>query len=190
MTKPVLHLMVNEKCLNNCPLCCNKQYDVDDIPVVTVRELKETETVCLTGGAPLLDIMALDSFIRGMKYYYPNIRNIYVYMNGDELYSIPNKVTSMRQVEDIFASIPNVSEPVMGLTISPKCLNDWVAVKNFAPLIERWRSNRIYCFSAEDEARARLIFPEGNVEIVRREWQEHFVPAPDTIFRRLPIWIE
>ena len=28
---PVLHLMVNNICNNNCPLCCNKQYDVDKI---------------------------------------------------------------------------------------------------------------------------------------------------------------
>jgi len=26
-------------------------------------------------------------------------------------------------------------------------------------------------------------------EIIDRKWQKDFVPAPNTIFRRLPIWI-
>lgn len=50
--KGAIHLMINRWCGNSCPLCCNKQYDLDTVPVVTVEELKAAHTVMLTGGEP------------------------------------------------------------------------------------------------------------------------------------------
>jgi hypothetical protein len=50
--KGAIHLMINRWCGNSCPLCCNKQYDLDTVPVVTVEELKAAHTVMLTGGDP------------------------------------------------------------------------------------------------------------------------------------------
>jgi hypothetical protein len=47
----------------------------------------------------------------------------------------------------------------------------------------------MYCFSNKDEKKAKEIFPFGDVDIVRRVWQKDFVPAPNTMFRRLPIWL-
>ena len=34
-TKGIIHLMVTSLCDRNCPYCCNKQYDLNDIPYVT-----------------------------------------------------------------------------------------------------------------------------------------------------------
>ena len=33
-TKNVIHLLVTARCDRDCPYCCNKQYDIKDIPVV------------------------------------------------------------------------------------------------------------------------------------------------------------
>ena len=44
--------MVTSLCNRDCKYCCNKQYDLNDIPYVTDEELREAETLCITGGEP------------------------------------------------------------------------------------------------------------------------------------------
>lgn len=196
--KPVLHLMVNNTCTNDCPLCCNKQYDVDKIPVVTVEELKSVETICYTGGQPLLWMYPFVMLCNRIKKSYPNIKKEFVYINGDEI----RRMGTQDLASLAGWNIDKHSNLISGLTMSPKCQNDWDGLKKLneeAPDIFPWllgkkiisafKSNRIYCFSENDVVRAKEIFPNGNVEIVRREWQKEFKPAPNTIFRRLPIWI-
>lgn len=186
--KPVLHLMVNNTCTNNCALCCNKQYDVNDIPVVTVKELQSIDTVCLTGGAPMLNLQQLAEFTSNLEKSYPNIENCYIYVNGAELLSIYNELDRMT-TRTLFQHFPWNTKVRYGLTMSPKCKNDWDALREFSIYMDAWRSNRIYCFSDEDIANAMRVFRHVNVEMVLRQWQPNFVPAPNTIFRRLPVWI-
>lgn len=47
-----LRLLVTKKCHNDCPKCCNKQYDLDAVPVIDRFDYDE---VCITGGEPMLD---------------------------------------------------------------------------------------------------------------------------------------
>lgn len=185
--KPVLHLMVNNTCTNDCPLCCNKQYDVDDIPVVTVEDLRNVDTICLTGGAPMLSIEKLADFTSSLEKMYKNIENVFIYMNGAELYSIYNLniMMSLRRIE----FFPYNTVVNYGLTISPKCEKDWESVWDMSKFIYAWKSKRIYCFTDDDVVRAKELLPICDFEIVRREWQKKFVPAPNTFFRRLPVWI-
>ena len=185
--KPVLHLMVNNTCTNDCPLCCNKQYNVDDIPVVTVEELRSIDTICFTGGQPLLNIKSFADFCSSLESSYPNIRTCYVYMNGAELFSYLNQ--DFPRIKMMFEHFPWNTKVSYGLTMSPKCKNDWFAIRELRPYMKDWKSNRIYCFSDRDVANAEAIFDIGEVEIVRREWQKDFAPAPNTIFRRLPVWV-
>lgn len=185
--KRVLHLMVNNTCTNDCPLCCNKQYDVEDIPVVTVKELRDIDTICFTGGQPLLDLENFSTLCTCLERNFNNIKNGYVYMNGAELFSFLNP--DLSRTKKLFERFPWNSRVNYGLTMSPKCRRDWNAIREFKPYLEAWKSNRIYCFSDRDVANAEGIFHLGEIEIVRREWQSNFVPAPNTFFRRLPIWI-
>lgn len=190
---PVLHLMVNNTCTNDCPLCCNKQYDVNQIPVVSVKELQESDTICLTGGAPMYDIRALSQFSHILEYDYPNIKRVFIYMNGAELYSFPNM--ELPGTWRIFKNFPKNRNAIYGLTISPKCIRDFNAIRDYLPAMDEWQSIRIYCFSDRDKTEAQLLYHNryelyhDRFEIVMREWQTHFKPAPNTIFRRLPIWI-
>ena len=50
----IMHLMILSKCNYKCELCCNKLYDIEKIPVATVKELKTIHTLCITGGEPFL----------------------------------------------------------------------------------------------------------------------------------------
>ena len=103
--KKIIHLYMLNKCTHHCKLCCNKEYSVDSIPVVTVEELKNAEVVCLTGGEPFL-LDGICDFAGKIKEQYPNIKQIYVYTCGDSLLSWLEK--------------GNVLHDIDGVNISPK----------------------------------------------------------------------
>lgn len=60
----IMHLMILDKCNYKCELCCNKLYDIEKIPVATVKELKTIHTLCITGGEPFMASIDLDDFAR------------------------------------------------------------------------------------------------------------------------------
>ena len=81
----VIHLMVNSQCTNHCPDCCNNQYDLNTVPVVTVEELKTAKVVLLTGGEPFL-IPGLLSFVQSLRKQFANIERLYIYTSGAAMY--------------------------------------------------------------------------------------------------------
>lgn len=168
-TKMVIHLLVTDLCARDCPHCCNKQYDVKDIPIVTDEELMECHTVCLTGGEPILfaDPNAISELL---KRGYGNIKAVYLYANAFELFLRLSKGYQTRFIDGFSVSIKNDRD-----------------LEAFRLLQKRYgsvfdgKSNRVYVFDgllAENEAGPSFRF-------VKREWQEDFVPADDSIFRKL-----
>lgn len=177
----VLHLMVNNVCTNNCPLCCNKQYDVNKIPAVTVEELSNVETLCITGGEPFLSPM-LCRFLIVIAIYYPNLRDIIIYTSGAAI-----KEETLEKI----LSLKNLYNIQISLSIGPKSDKDRSNLEknDIRKLISKLSHNRFYCFSKEDRELAEKDYNFFNTEIIDREWQETFKAAPNSIFRRLPIWI-
>ena len=82
-TSKKIHLMVTNLCSRHCPNCCNKCYSLDDIPLVTENELKDCETLFLTGGEPF-EFCNVDALAKYYKEHYPNIENVIVYGNVKE----------------------------------------------------------------------------------------------------------
>lgn len=166
-TEKVIHLMVTSLCKRDCPYCCNKQYDLNSIPYVTDEELSRCHTLCITGGEPFA--FANPSEIA--KYYkekYKNIKNVYVYTNAYELYNYMN--------------IHNGSiYSIDGLNISIKDKRDLVVFDHMLYTITASSklSNRLYVFND--------LMPKNTegVNIIKREWQKEFVPADDSIFRKI-----
>lgn len=74
-----LRLLVTKHCPKNCAGCCNKDWDLDNLPVV---EHFNYDEIMLTGGEPLSDdnIDYTLGVINGLHYlhYNPN-RKIYIY---------------------------------------------------------------------------------------------------------------
>lgn len=179
--KPVLHLMVTNTCHLNCPLCCNKQYNVEEIPVVTVNDLKNTETICITGGEPIFFLNNVRTLIIRIKRDYKNIKNIYLYTTGRRFIYTPE---------------------IDGYSIGPKTFKDWMdliayitAYAPFGPHSEcmiqklKSKSNRLYVFPEWEQffnTVPKEIF-EG-FTIIHREWQKDFKPTPNSIFRRIPVF--
>lgn len=80
-----MHLFVTNKCTNNCPLCCNKNYDIEKIPLPTEEELGSIRNVFLTGGEPFLLGKKLNKIVNALRSR-ENIKNIYIYTSGYECY--------------------------------------------------------------------------------------------------------
>ena len=173
----VIHLYMVNTCTHHCKLCCNKQYDINEIPVVTVEELKYADTVCLTGGEPFL-LDGVCNFAEKIKMQYPSIKYIYVYTCGDSLlkYLKHNKL-----------------HHIDGVNISPKnrydaeCVNDIFRYYK-DDIVSLW-SNRLYLFPNVRELVSTYDIRCESVDIIHREWQEEFKPVSG-IFRRLPILLD
>lgn len=181
--KKIIHLFMTDKCTHHCPMCCNKQYSIDEIPVVTVEELKNAEMVLLTGGEPFL-IDGVCDLAKEIKSQYRNVKYVYVYTCGDSLYGWLSRHDELHDID--------------GVNISPKnrydldCVVDLFKKDYLRQEMMKLSSNRLYLFP---EQRKQLcvsilgITGYENVEIIYREWQETF-KAQSGIFRRLPVLLQ
>jgi molybdenum cofactor biosynthesis enzyme MoaA len=168
VTEKVIHIMVTTLCNRNCKHCCNKQYDLNDIPQVTDEELHNAHTVCITGGEPF-EFAEPDKIAEFYKKRYPNIKKVYVYTNAMELacYLKKNKKASLKYIDGVNVSIKHAYDKSM---FEQLVIND--------ERIDNMNDNLLYIFND--------LTPKtyGNFIAISREWQEEFNPAPDSIFRR------
>lgn len=180
-----LHLYIINRCTHNCPLCCNKQYSIDEIPVVTVEDLRSVDTICLTGGEPLLYGGIID-FAKKIKNQYRNVKYIYVYTSGDTLLRFFNRRPPY------FGLLRYLD----GVSIAPKTKNDIQCIDTVFGLPPYWNvvsalsSNRIYVFPEQEKEMRKILDGVKDLEnfhVIKREWKKDFNPADDSIFRRLPI---
>jgi len=66
-------------CNRNCPGCCNKYTSVmKDMKDITLEELEDFDTICLTGGEPMLYPDRLISIIKRLRVINPKAK-IYLY---------------------------------------------------------------------------------------------------------------
>lgn len=165
-TKKIIHLMVTTLCNRNCKYCCNKQYDLNNIPYITNEELKDAEILCITGGEPFMFSNPC-SIAAYYKNKYPNIKKVYVYTSAYEL--------------ALYLLCHNLYD-IDGLNISIRDNKDLDSfnkvIKSHDSVIDL-ESNRLYSFNnlCKDE-------PEG-FKLINRVWQKDFVPANDSIFRKV-----
>lgn len=165
-TRKIIHLLVTNICNRNCVHCCNKQYDMNEVPYVTDEELKAAETLCLTGGEPFLFSNPCE-IAKHYKRRFGNIKRVYVYANAYELAEYLMRIGPIYEID--------------GLNISIKTKQDagafrWIIEAH--PEILELPSNRLYVFDN--------LFTDTapGFEVFQREWQTEFTPATDSIFRK------
>lgn len=61
-----LRLLVLPECNRTCKGCCNKNFDLDALPVV--ETFKGFDEIILTGGEPMLDPMVIYQLIKKIRY--------------------------------------------------------------------------------------------------------------------------
>lgn len=182
----VLHLFINKECGHDCPLCCNKLYKLDEIPVVTVELLKSVKTVCLTGGDPMcINPNVLGDFIIRLRKQYKNIQNLYIYTSGK--YAAENFIFLLGKISERVT--------IDGLNIAPKNIYDWIAFVKLIKDVPSWffnkkTSNRLYVFKEQ-----RPVFDALHIEslkdmyidVIDRQWTKSFNTPDNEYFARLPI---
>ena len=181
-----LHLMVTSLCGRNCPHCCNKQHDLP--PQVTDEDIAQCDTLCITGGEPFL----FSNPVEIAKYYrrkYQNIHIVYVYTNATELlYYLQHRqdVSGFKLFDGLNIGIKN-KDDLLAFSSLIYELSDVFKEKIY--LI----SNRVYLMMSDsmnalayksisdflEKVNLKAVF-----SIIDRKWQENFVPADNSIFRR------
>ena len=186
MKVDTMHLFITNKCTNSCPLCCNKNYDIEKIPIPTEEELSSIENIFLTGGEPFLLGKKLNKIVDALRTR-KNIKNIYIYTSGYECY---------KYLVD-FKILPNIN----GINFSPKGFKDWSALSKL--LLSGWKedisnleSNRLYVFIDKyDQCTfninnsildiiADYHFDMG-CKVFLRTWIDNIESRPNEIFRRI-----
>ncbi len=164
-----LHLLTTTLCERNCIYCCNKQMNINDIPYVQKEDILQCDTICITGGEPILYSNCCE-ISRCYKSRFKNIKNVYVYANATELFMYVSNGGSFDYLD--------------GLSISVKSPIDVIA---FREIVKRFKddvdlkSNRVYVF---DNLLSKNKIP-NKWEYIERHWQEDFKPAENCIFRKV-----
>lgn len=161
-----LRLLVTERCNRNCVNCCNKSWDLSDLPVE--EDFSQYDMIMLTGGEPMLDVKTLINVIISIKYKSDAL--IYVY-------------TAM--LNDTKAAL-KVLDWVDGMTVT---LHDQTDVDPFLIF-----NNAIVAEGMRDESLRLNIFRGVNINIesltlwkVKNniEWIENCPLPKDEVFKRI-----
>lgn len=170
-TKGIIHLLVTSLCDRDCKYCCNKQYNLKDIPYVTEDELKNCHTIYVTGGEPFL-FSQPNNIALHLRKKYPNIRNVGVYGNANALREYLLSGGDLNFTTHLSISVKNIQDY--------NSLPDIIA--NPKVRIKSKQDNRLYLMYKLQELPKRTseVFT-----IIDREWQEKFIPATDSIFRKV-----
>ena len=178
----ILHLFITNKCRHDCEFCCNKLYDIEKIPVVTVELLKSVQTVCLTGGEPFgINPDTLCMFIMRLRKQYPNIENLYIYTSGYEAsFRIMHIYNMMKR------------KAINGINIAPKDYRDWAGfvsiIDHTTSVFVENSSNRLYVFKEQQEAfDSNCDLSNINIDVIYRKWDKTFNTPNNEHFARLPI---
>ena len=190
----IIHLMVKSNCTNRCNDCCNKQYNLDKVPVATVEELQNAKVVLLTGGEPFL-LADIHDFVKSLRWQYQNIEKLYIYTSGYAMY----------KTRDKWLCYGDFGLYVDGINFSPKCNGDEKAIKKLFDdtdarlFLFHNMSNRIILMDYEgkttddDEFIQSLncsdVSPSAKFSIENRVFQKKFQPNGG-VWRRLPIFLD
>lgn len=172
-----LHLVVTSLCDRQCRWCCNKQYDIKNLEYATDEDFRWAEMLCLTGGEPF-EYANPCNLAKYYKLRYRNIKYVIAYSNAFEL------------SEYLYNG--GKTYAIDGINVSVKDDDDLAYLRSVVTNIYYLPMNRIYDFTgrAKDEL-ASIMWDDGfklsckhPFEIINRQWQENFVPAPNCRFRR------
>lgn len=160
-----LHLVVTTLCIRNCKYCCNNNYNLQNLEYASDDDFINADMLCLTGGEPFLYANPCN-LAKRYRRTYPNLKSIVVYTNAKELQHYLNHGGEIHDID--------------GVNISVKDLGDVESLKvlYFTDQIRQLPMNLIYDFTGKVDN----SYAFG--KIIKREWQENFVPALDCVFKR------
>lgn len=165
-----LRLLVTKKCNRNCPGCCNKQYDIKNLPVAT--DFCSYEEIMITGGEPVLFLGQVDRLVRAIRLLNSvcggSIPKIYIY-------------TALTQLESI-ADALDLSD---GITFTLHSQEDAIWLSGYSHLLKSYQGRSVRLNVFEGIKLSEKIIQSG-CQINYKTWQKE-CPIPEgEDFKRLP----
>ena len=137
-----LRLLVTAHCHNSCPKCCNKQFDLNSLPVVDRWDYDE---VCITGGEPLISLKKTRRLIRLIE----GIREIWK-ATGHE-----GKIYVYSATRKGFL-LARITPYVDGIVYTPHCLQEISPLASFS----RWVVNKGWDYPERNKSFRLNVFPD------------------------------
>lgn len=160
-----LRLLLFENCNRSCAGCCNKQFDLANLPVC--KDFSGYDEIMLTGGEPMLNPKLVIDTIMNIRYQrYPNSPRIYVYT---------------AKVDDLFMA-RRVFSLADGMTVSlheQADVDPFLEFAGFVSSIER--ANRLNIFDGIEIG----LYPKGWKVKKNIVWIENCPLPQDEVFMRL-----
>ena len=200
-----IHLVVTPFCNRNCKYCCNKKYDIQNLPIVTDEELKNADMLCLTGGEPF----AYTNPVAIAKHYHainPDIP-IIVYTNAWELFSwLTDTVLGRSNGMKLVFKRHLRESGIVGLNICIKSVSDMNALYTMIlgstftsdGIFGEFTHNRLIVMEEfwddyydgfelghADNLNPSIMKRQNFTNVIKRPWQKDFQPAPKCLFRRI-----
>lgn len=164
-----LRLLITQKCNRSCPGCCNKQWDLNTLPIA--ENFQQYDEIYITGGETMLFQDEMLLLIQSLKTY--TKAKIYVY------------------TADISLNLLTVLKVADGITLTVHTERDWKLFKNFDFLFKefyyefRHKSLRLNIFEeckANSEEVQYYWKVKNNIE-----WIEDCPLPKDEEFKRIKI---
>lgn len=186
MQEQIYHILIKKECNHQCPLCCNRLYDLDKLPTITGEQLRLADVICLTGGEPFMaEPNQLIRFCRNIRFEYRNIKKLYIYTSG---YAF---------LKWTLTDWLNLLYFIDGLNISPKDENEWSSLHDLLKnkfwttnMNAPTQSNRLYIFADQWENYRKYIRDDSAIshwQVIGRKWDAEFKTPENEHFVRLPI---
>lgn len=164
-----LRLLVTTKCHNNCPMCCNKQFNFDTLPIVDRWDYEE---VMITGGEPL-------SSIKKVRYLITLIEGIKAVQKAQGLpISKFYLYTSTRNVGLLKKIIPYLD----GMVYTPHNIQEIHTLLNFTYILRGWDIRK--------KVSLRLNLFENVSEIIKKWYDREFIYLSEIWKVKKMEWIE
>lgn len=114
--KKKLRLLLWEKCNRTCPGCCNKDWDLTNLQVVTDQELQESNEIMLTGGEPMLYTTTLHVAIRHIR----KMSDALIYVYTADVSNYKEALTVIAAVDGICVTLHNQADVAPFLLFAEK----------------------------------------------------------------------
>jgi hypothetical protein len=165
-----LRLLVTDKCDRNCPLCVNKQWNLDELPVED--NYSQYSEIILTGGEPMLDPHYLEKVIKIIRRQtrakiYVHTAKIDDYFAALNVLNMADGITvTIHETKDIeaFFRFDEFIPPYFNKSLRVVVFQGILNIESFARTFPKWDVKQINwikdCPLPEGEVFKRFAYPE------------------------------
>lgn len=155
----ICRLLLFKNCNRNCELCCNKQFDLESLPIC--KSYTPYSEVILTGGEPLINPSKVHEAIT-------KVRKTY----GGKIYLYTAKTDNIKELSKI-------ADRIDGLTVT---LHEESDIENFERFARSYKKKRSFKLCVFEDVPFRNPPLGWNMKLIK--WLEDCPLPPNEVFMR------